>query len=377
MSHSGCGSRCGATLQDWLLAQSGILPTPPSAYDVLTLSAEMQELHALVEKFNTNCVDGSMLLDYCEEEDFDVLIPFAPLRRKFKRCHEDLVRQADIGPGLEESITTMELHHGLKQLNETMHIIATALTQQQGQAHAQQGQTSFTYAAAPVTRPTYVQPAAAAKATEVMVRAEPAQTLMAVQSQEARAEPAARSQAADLEPREIQEKVTDSVHAGEASVREASRPALARALAASSSEPSPLEAAPVPGTARKSLKETPPATARDRHKTKGQAAPILAGAAVAAAAGMAVGASLHQQTERSLADEEGEEHGEISGEDDEAEVVDLAHEQEREQQRAADEAKRIKKERMEKMRKRKEARLKEEQKLKKEVRTHECLLWLV
>ena len=41
----------------------------------------MQELHALVEKFNTNCVDGSMLLDYCEEEDFDVLIPFAPLRR--------------------------------------------------------------------------------------------------------------------------------------------------------------------------------------------------------------------------------------------------------------------------------------------------------
>ena len=133
----------------------------------------MQELHALVEKFNTNCVDGSMLLDYCEEEDFDVLIPFAPLRRKFKRCHEDLVRQADIGPGLEESITTMELHHGLKQLNETMHIIATALTQQQGQAHVQQGQTSFTYAAAPVTRPTHVQPAAAVKATEVMIKRSP------------------------------------------------------------------------------------------------------------------------------------------------------------------------------------------------------------
>ena len=47
----------------------------------------------------------------------------------------------------------------------------------------------------------------------------------------------------------------------------------------------------------------------------------------------------------------------------------VAQAKELEQQRAADEAKRIKKERMEKMRKRKEARLKEEQKLKKEVRT--------
>ena len=333
----------------------------------------MQELHALVEKFNTNCVDGSMLLDYCEEEDFDVLIPFAPLRRKFKRCHEDLVRQADIGPGLEESITTMELHHGLKQLNETMHIIATALTQQQGQAHVQQGQTSFTYAAAPVTRPTHVPPAAAVKATEVMIKAEPTQTLMAVQSQEARAEPA-RSQAPARDPRETQEKATasqrtESVHAGEASVREVSRPALARALAAPASEPSPLATAPVTDTGRKSLKETAPATTRDRNKTKAQAAPVLAGAAVAAAAGMAVGASLHPQTERSLADEEGEEHWQVSGEDEEAEAVDLAQAKELEQQRAADEAKRIKKERMEKMRKRKEARLKEEQKLKKEVRT--------
>ena len=142
---------------------------------------------------------------------------------------------------------------------------------------------------------------------------------MAVQSQEARAEPA-RSQAPARDPRETQEKATASVHAGEASVREVSRPALARALAAPASEPSPLATAPVTDTGRKSLKETAPATTRDRNKTKAQAAPILAGAAVAAAAGMAVGASLHPQTERSLADEEGEEHGQVSGEDDEAEA---------------------------------------------------------
>ena len=108
-------------------------PHDPRKWKISHVSTwlQEQELHALVDTFKDHCVDGQMLLDDCREEDFAVLISFPPLRRKFKRCHEELARCASAyGAGLD-TVGSAEIYQGLVQLNETLHFLANTLTEGQ------------------------------------------------------------------------------------------------------------------------------------------------------------------------------------------------------------------------------------------------------
>ena len=62
----------------------------------VSLWLRQNELHALVDVFKNHCIDGQMLLEDCRDEDFDSIIPFVPLRRKFRRCLEDLAHLARV-----------------------------------------------------------------------------------------------------------------------------------------------------------------------------------------------------------------------------------------------------------------------------------------
>ena len=93
----------------------------------VSLWLRQNELHALVDVFKNHCIDGQMLLEDCRDEDFDSIIPFVPLRRKFRRCLEALAHQSSHTLADPDSFGTLELHQGLRQLNETMQILVTVL----------------------------------------------------------------------------------------------------------------------------------------------------------------------------------------------------------------------------------------------------------
>lgn len=144
------------------------LPHDPRRWKINHVSVWLRqnELNALVEPFRENCIDGQVdwlvpaclrfgavvsktchraksvdplaqvLIDDCNEADFESIVTFAPLRRKLKRCLEGLRQKADYVGADSESLSTMELHQGLRQLNDTMHVLASALSRPPGETYA-------------------------------------------------------------------------------------------------------------------------------------------------------------------------------------------------------------------------------------------------
>ena len=77
-----------------------------------------------------------VLIDDCDDVDFENIVTFAPLRRKLKRCLDGLRQKADYVGADSQSLSTMELHQGLRQLNDTMHVLASALARPPGETYA-------------------------------------------------------------------------------------------------------------------------------------------------------------------------------------------------------------------------------------------------
>ena len=87
---------------------------------------------SLVKKIEENHVDGRMLLDDCQGEDLNALVPFPPLRRKLARNIELLRQQAaNILPApanMDE--VSGEIQRSLDQLNETLRTLAETVSQE-------------------------------------------------------------------------------------------------------------------------------------------------------------------------------------------------------------------------------------------------------
>jgi hypothetical protein len=94
------------------------------------------EMGTLIPTFESHGIDGQILLEDMEETDFDELVPFKPLRRKLKRCVQELKDQAASGSyDAHINFKAYELQSSLEQLNQSMEaLIRTVPWTEQQQA---------------------------------------------------------------------------------------------------------------------------------------------------------------------------------------------------------------------------------------------------
>ncbi len=129
----GAGASSERALHHAILATVGSETSPnsaqinlihPRSWKIAHVSQWLRqhEMTSLVATFENHGIDGQVLLDDIEEPDFDDLVPFRPLRRKLKRCVEQLREQSSSSANYASAVTVRakDLHDSLDNLNQSM-----------------------------------------------------------------------------------------------------------------------------------------------------------------------------------------------------------------------------------------------------------------